>query len=111
VKRSWRGRSSRERVKAARRQAALALGRDPDLRDSFLDPRKLSPLIPPTSESESAPVAGRGIRVLSVGEAATRLGMSRAQLEAMIARGGVETLPIEFGCVIPTREVERLQHG
>jgi hypothetical protein len=48
--------------------------------------------------------------VLSIGEAATRLGMSRAELEAMIARVQVETLPIEFGCV-PTSEVERLlQH-
>jgi len=37
--------------------------------------------------------------------------MNRAQLEAMIARGHVETLPIEFGCVIPTREVERLKQG
>jgi len=44
-----------------------------------------------------------------VREAAARLGMSRAQLEAMIARGVVETLPIEFGCVIPIREVERLK--
>jgi len=49
--------------------------------------------------------------VLTVGEAATRLGMSRAQLDAMIARGVVETLPIAVGCVIPTREVERLQRG
>jgi hypothetical protein len=56
--------------------------------------------------------AGPGVRVLMIGEAATRLGMSRVQLEAMIARGQVETLPIEFGCVIPTSEVGRLlQHG
>ena len=46
-----------------------------------------------------------------VSEAATRLGMSRAQLDAMIVVGKVETLPIEFGCVIPTREVERLQRA
>ncbi len=35
--------------------------------------------------------------------------MNRAELEAIIARGAVETLPIEFGRVIPTREVDRLQ--
>jgi hypothetical protein len=44
-----------------------------------------------------------------VGEAATRLGMSRGELEDLIASGLVETLPIEFGRVIPTHEVERLQ--
>jgi predicted DNA-binding transcriptional regulator AlpA len=49
--------------------------------------------------------------VLTVGEAATRLGMSRAQLDAMIARGQVETLPIEFGRVVPTSEVDRLRKG
>ena len=52
---------------------------------------------------------GSGVRVLFIGEAAARLGMSRAELEAMIARGQVETLPIEFGRVVPTREVERLK--
>jgi len=35
--------------------------------------------------------------------------MARAELEAMIARGAIETLPTAFGCVIPTREVERLR--
>jgi hypothetical protein len=35
--------------------------------------------------------------------------MSRAELEAMIARGAIETLTIEFDRVIPTSEVERLQ--
>jgi hypothetical protein len=37
--------------------------------------------------------------------------MGRGELEAMIARGQVETIPIEFGCVIPTREVERLHQA
>ena len=112
VKHRGRGRSSRERVDAARRQAALALGREPEQRDSFLQPPTVSSGgSPPTSDGESHSVQDRGVRVLTVGEAATRLGMNRAQLEAMIARGHVETLPIEFGCVIPTREVERLKQG
>jgi hypothetical protein len=34
--------------------------------------------------------------------------MTRSELEAMIARCHVKTLPIEFGSVIPTSEVERL---
>jgi len=38
-----------------------------------------------------------------------RLHMSRAELDAVIARGQAETLPIEFSRVIPTSEVERLR--
>ncbi len=58
------------------------------------------------------PIAhGPGVGVLFIGEAAARLGMSRTQLEAMIARGQVETLPTEFVRVIPTDEVERLQRA
>lgn len=105
MKRSSRG--SRERVEAARREAALALGRDPDQRDSFVEPKASSS--PSPSQSVTSSVPSRGIGVLTVGEAAARLGMGRTQLDAMVARGQVETLPIEFGCVIPTREVERLQ--
>src|SRR5438876_293214 len=45
--RSGRGRSSRERVEAARRQAAIALRRDPDQRDPFVEPPKSSSASPP----------------------------------------------------------------
>jgi excisionase family DNA binding protein len=110
MNRSGRGRSSRERVDAARRQAALALGRDPDQRDSFLDPPKSSLLTPPkTSARASSFVESRGIGVLSIGEAAARLGMSRSKLAAMIDQGAVQALPTGFTRMIPTGEVERLQ--
>ncbi len=110
MKRSGRGRSSRERVEAARRQAALALGRDPDKRDSFIEPPRSSPpSTPRIAESVSPPVASRGISVLSIGEAAARLGMSRSQLEAMIDRGAVEALPTGFTRMIPMSVVKRLQ--
>jgi excisionase family DNA binding protein len=46
--------------------------------------------------------------VLALGEAATRLGVSRARLEAMIAASELETLPTGLTRMIPTREVERL---
>jgi hypothetical protein len=105
-----RGRRSAswERVEAARRQARLALGKDPDAPNDYgRQPEPHASVSPPAAP---APIAhGPSIGVLTVGEAATRLGMSRVQLDAMIARGSVETLPIEFGCVVPTREVERLQ--
>jgi excisionase family DNA binding protein len=46
--------------------------------------------------------------MLSLNEAASRLGVSRAELEAMIADGQIEALRGEFLCIIPTREVKRL---
>src|ERR1700737_4560414 len=92
-----------ERVEAARRQARLALGKDPDAADDYS--RQPEPHVPVSPPAPSAPIAqGPTIGVLTVGEAAIRLGRSRAYLEAMIAAGKVETLPIEFGRVIPTRE-------
>jgi hypothetical protein len=102
------GPSRWERVVAARRQARIALGNDPDgPDDSGGRPKPRSPLPPPPAQKRIA--HGPGVRVLMVGETATRLGMSRSELEAMIARDQVATLPIEFGCVVPTSEVERLQ--
>ena len=103
------GRVRWERVEAARRQARLALGKDPDSADDYgprPKPHSAAPAPAPTRIEY-----GPGVAVLTVGEAATRLPMSRAQLDAMIAHGAVETLPVEFGCVIPTREVERPQRG
>ena len=98
-----------EPVEAARRQARLALGKDPDAADDYGGRPKPSP--PPPALAPTPIEYGPGIAVLMVSEAATRLGMSRAQLDAMIVVGKVETLPIEFGCVIPMREVERLQRA
>lgn len=110
MKRSGRGRSSRERVDAARRQAALALGRDPDQRDSFIEPSKpSSPPTPSTTAPESSSVASRGIGVLSIGEAAVRLGMGRSQLEQLVDRGVVEALPTALTRMIPTAEIARLE--
>jgi hypothetical protein len=70
-KRSGRSRGDPERVEAARRQAALALGRDPDQRDPFIEPPKSgTSSTPKTTESISPPLVSRSIGVLSVGEAA-----------------------------------------
>jgi excisionase family DNA binding protein len=48
--------------------------------------------------------------VLSLGEAAAQLGVTRSELEAMIAAGKIEALPTGYTRTIPTREVERLSH-
>jgi hypothetical protein len=98
-----------ERVEAARRQARLALGRDPNSVDLY-DARPKHASVPPAPEPKRiATDPSMTEYVLTLGEAATRLNMSRRELDALIARGQVRTLPIEFGCVIPTSEVEGLK--
>lgn len=54
---------------------------------------------------------GPGVGVLSLGEAAARLGVSRVELEAMIAAGTIEALPTGLTRMVPTSEVERLERG
>ena len=49
----------------------------------------------------------RSERVLSLGEAATRQGISPAAFDAMIAAGKVESVETGFTRFVPTREVER----
>ena len=43
-----------------------------------------------------------------LGQAAARLGVSRDELEVMIAAGNIEALPTGFTRTIPIREIERL---
>jgi hypothetical protein len=98
-----------QRVLEARRQARQALGQDPEQVDLFdAPPQKKSslpyvPATPPTPLPRS-----EAIGVLTLGEAAVRLGLTRAELEAMIAAGKVETLPGEFTRFVPSAEVDRL---
>ncbi len=67
----------------------------------------------PSRTPEPTPVhGGPGIRVLSLGKAAARLGVSRAELEAMIDAGKVTTLPVGgLTRMVPMSEVERLMAG
>jgi hypothetical protein len=85
--RSSRGRS--DRVVAARRRARIAQGRDPDQGDLLAappKPRTRQPtVIPPVAPT---PGPSEAIGVLSMGEAATRLVVSRSALEAMIDADG-----------------------
>jgi hypothetical protein len=104
-----------ERVIAARQQARAALDRDPNARDLYDTPPKRATMEAPplpTWNAERPPERpDESVRVLTFQEAATRLGISRAELEVMVARGQVESLPTNFVAVIPTREVERLKRG
>lgn len=60
-------------------------------------------------QTQPEPRPSEVIGVLTLGEAAQRLGVSRAELEAMIAAGKIEALPTGFTQTIPTREIERLR--
>jgi len=110
MKRSGRSRGNRERVEGARRQAALALGRDPDALESRGESAQATtspaPRKPP---SDAGTRRSEAIGVLTLGEAATRLGMSPTELEAMVERGAVQALPTAYTRTIPTTEVTRLQ--
>ena len=99
-----KGRGRWGRVVAARRQARAALGRDPNVSDS--PPKARTPLPEPPGPVWAA--HGPGVGVLSLGEAAANLGVSRTELEAMIAAGTIEALAVGFTRMIRTREVELL---
>ena len=84
---------------AARRQARAALGRDPNVSDS--PPRRSTPL--PEAPGPVRAAHGPGVGVLTLGEAALRLGVSRPELEAMIAAGKIEALTVGFTMMIRTQ--------
>jgi hypothetical protein len=101
------GRGRWERVVAARAQARAALGRDPSEVDPIDGPpKKRTP--PPALQGPVWVAHGPGVTALSIGEAASKLGMSRAELEAMIAAGKVKTLATGYTPFVPTSEIDRL---
>lgn len=86
----------------------MALGRDPPIVYAT-PPKPKSPLPgPPGVVCAAVDPSERSVRALTLGEAAARLRLSRAQLEEMVTSGTIQTLPTGFTRMIPTREVERL---
>jgi hypothetical protein len=67
--------------------------------------------LPTAPQQQRQEPPGQGMGVLSLGEAAARLGMSRAELETTIVAGKIEALPTGFTRMIPTTEVERLKRS
>ena len=104
------GRGRWQRVLEARKQARADLGRDPVGGDLYGPPKARTPLSEPPRRT-AAPLhpSERHEYVLTLREAAQRLGVSRAQLEAMIDSGTVEALPTGYTRTIPTSEIERLE--
>jgi excisionase family DNA binding protein len=103
------GRGRWQRVLDAREQARKVLGSDSKQGDLFDGPPKkknataYAPMSPYPVEPRPSSAA------LTLGEAASQLGISRPELEAMIAAGRIEALWTGYTRMIPTREVERLR--
>jgi excisionase family DNA binding protein len=104
------GRGRWQRVLEARQGARKALGREPPGGDLYGAPvkRKTQPTPEPTRKALACYPWERSELVLSLGEAANRLGVSRADLEAMIAAGKIEALPTGYTRMIPSVAVERM---
>ncbi len=59
--------------------------------------------------TEPVHVKSEAIAALTLKEAAVRVGMSTSEMEAMVARGAVNSLTAGWARVVPTSEVERLR--
>ncbi len=94
----------RDKVQRARAIVNEALG-ETARRDG---PHTTSSYLPVTKPAEPVSVKSGAIGVLTVGEVATRLNMSRTEVERLIERGAVKSLLAGWTTVIPTSEVERL---
>jgi hypothetical protein len=98
-----------QRVLEARRQARASLGRDSGQGALFeAQTKAATPLRAPEPPVCVPDPNARPERVLSLGEAAARLGVSRGELDAMIAAGMIEALPTGFTHMVPRRKIERL---
>jgi excisionase family DNA binding protein len=65
--------------------------------------------VPTTRAAEPPPPKNEAIGVLTLKEAATRLGISTGELEAMVIGGRVKSLMAGWTVVVPSSEVERLR--
>lgn len=87
----------------------MAQGRDPYAGDLFSAPvKRKSPPPAPPKPAHVASDPSTTKYVLTLGGAAVRLGLSRAELRAMIEHGQVEVVPMGLTRAIPTREITRI---
>jgi hypothetical protein len=100
-----RGRSGqRRKVEEAKRVVQLALG-DATRRDA---PQAVK-FVPTAEPIEPIQVKDASVLVLTLREAATRLGISTAEMEAMVERGTVRSVVAGWTTMVPTSEVERFR--
>lgn len=97
-----------QKVIDARRLSREALGwttEQPGLFDRPPKPR--SRTSPPPFPAEP-PQRSEAIGVLTLGETAARLGVTRKELEAMIASGTIASFETGFTRTIPSAEIDRI---
>jgi excisionase family DNA binding protein len=65
--------------------------------------------VPVTKPTDSVKVKSESVLVLTIREAATRLGIGTDEMEGMVKSGKVKTLTAGWTVVVPASEVERLK--
>jgi hypothetical protein len=91
------------KVEQARAVVAQALG-DAARRDG----PQVAKFVPTTNAPEPQQPRSEAIAVLTLREAATRLGISTSEMEAMVKGGAVRSVVAGWTTMVPTSEVERL---
>jgi excisionase family DNA binding protein len=79
--------------------------------DAYDAPPKRKTQPPPAPKPLVTYPSDRAEYVLSLGEAAGKLSVTRGELMTMIAGGKIKALPTGYTRMIPTSEVERLSGG
>jgi argonaute-like protein implicated in RNA metabolism and viral defense len=92
------------KVEQARAVVAQALG-DAARRDG---PQAAATYVPITKPPEPDQLKNEAIGVLTLREAATRLGISTGEMEGMVKRGAVKSVMTGWTMFVPTRQIERL---
>src|SRR5438552_1395316 len=106
------GRGRWQRVLDARSQARSALGQGQNRSDLFdRPPRRESKGCVSRWPVPVEPRPNESVHVVTLGEPATGLGVSRADVESMIAAGKIEALPTGYTRTIPVGEIERVAAG
>ena len=72
------------------------------------DEPQVAKFVPTTKALEPPQPKGEAIGVLTFREAATRLGISTDEVEAMVASGKVMSLMAGWTVMIPSTEIKRL---
>jgi hypothetical protein len=72
-------------------------------------PQAAETYVPIAQPPEPTQPRSEAIGVLTLREAATRLGINTGEMEAMIERGTAKSLIVGWTVVVPTSEVERLR--
>lgn|SRR5487761_706570 len=93
----------RNKVEQARAVVAQALG-DTARRQA----PQATKFVPTSNPPEHLQARSEAIAVLTLQEAATRLGISRVEIEAMVRRGTVRSVVAGWTPMVPTSEVARL---